>query len=265
MLWAGLELDLEMFSGPFDLLLTLVLNEGVDLLELPLAEVVAAYLDLLEDHGELDLDGASEFIVLIAALVELKSRLMLPGGEDDPDEFEPDDAAEELLARMLDARRYRAAAGYLEEVLARQPLVRYRHAPLPAHLRRRTLPHAPGEVWDPASLGRVLGGLLATPAEVDLRHLANPRVTVGERIVHLRDLLPGAAPVDFEETVQGADRMTVAVTLYALLELHKQGEATWTQAAPFGDITINAAARGAPPDHRERQHANAPLRTRAHR
>ena len=108
---ATLDLDLDVFSGPFDLLLTLILREEIDLLELALADVVLAYLDHLESRGELDLETATEFIVLIAALLELKSRLMLAGeGEDDLLDMEPEEAAEELLARMLDAHRYRSAA-----------------------------------------------------------------------------------------------------------------------------------------------------------
>jgi len=94
---ASFELDLEIFSGPFDLLLTLVLREEVDLMELELAEVVLAYLDHLESRGELDLEAATEFIVLIAALLELKSRLMLAGEEeglDDLADLEPEQAAE---------------------------------------------------------------------------------------------------------------------------------------------------------------------------
>src|SRR3974390_2292720 len=76
----ALELDLDVFSGPFDLLLALVLREEVDLLERQLADVVLAYLDHLERRGELDLEVATEFIVLVAALLELKSRLLLAGG-----------------------------------------------------------------------------------------------------------------------------------------------------------------------------------------
>src|SRR5271169_1431086 len=129
---AALELDLDVFSGPFDLLLTLVLREEVDLLELQLAEVVLAYLDHLQERGELDLETATEFVVLIAALLELKSRLMLLGEEDDLGEIEPELAAEELLARMLEARRYRAASAHLGELLAREHGVRFRAAPLPA-------------------------------------------------------------------------------------------------------------------------------------
>ena len=78
---AELEFDLDVFSGPFDLLLTLVLREEVDLRELSLAEVVVGYIDHLETRGELDLEATTEFIVLIAALLELKSRLLLPGEE----------------------------------------------------------------------------------------------------------------------------------------------------------------------------------------
>src|SRR5947209_9075692 len=110
------DLDLEVFSGPFDLLLTLVLREEVDLLELSLSDVVLAYLDHLEARGELDLEAATEFVVLIAALLELKSRLMLAGDDEGLPELEPMEAAEELLARMLDARRYRAAAAHLAQL-----------------------------------------------------------------------------------------------------------------------------------------------------
>ena len=79
---ADLELDLDVFAGPFDLLLTLILREEIDLLEVDLAEVVISYIDHLERRGELELEAATEFLVLIAALLELKSRLLLPGRGD---------------------------------------------------------------------------------------------------------------------------------------------------------------------------------------
>ena len=96
-----------------------MLREEVDLRELALAEVVLAYLDHLEARGELDLEATTEFIVLVAALLELKSRLLLARrGVEELLELEPGEAAEELLARMLEARRYRAAAAHLRERLA---------------------------------------------------------------------------------------------------------------------------------------------------
>src|SRR3954454_20638644 len=134
---AELELDLDVFAGPFDLLLTLILREEVDLMEVDLADVVLAYLDHLEARGELDLEVATEFLVLIAALLELKSRLMLPReGDDELADLERGEAAEELLARMLQARRYRRAADHLGWRLGAEDGHRFRAAPLPPELRR---------------------------------------------------------------------------------------------------------------------------------
>src|SRR5947199_19804 len=151
---ASLDLDLEVFQGPFDLLLTLVLREEVDLLEVELAEVVLTYVDHLERTGELDLEAATEFLVLIAALLELKSRLMLPG-EDDGLDWEPQEAAEELLARMLEYARYRGAAAFLRERLAEESGFRYRSAPLSPE------PLTPAELADAgeASEGEVVEAL----------------------------------------------------------------------------------------------------------
>jgi len=244
---AALELDLEVFSGPFDLLLTLVLREEVDLLELELADVVFSYLDHLEARGELDLEVATEFIVLVAALLELKSRLLLGGDDEELLDLEPGEAAEELLARMLEARRYRCAAEHLHEVLASEAGRRFRAAPLPPHLRRATLDGV-SAVYDPEVLGRALGGLLRVPPPISLRHLTVSRVSLDDRLAHLRRLLRSKRSYRFDEAVAGADRVTIAVTLFALLELYKQGEATWEQPEPFGEITINA--RAAPADGR---------------
>jgi segregation and condensation protein A len=235
---AELELDLDVFAGPFDLLLTLILREEVDLLEVDLAEIVISYIDHLEQRGELELETATEFLVLIAALLELKSRLLLPGEEEELIELDPGEAAEELLARLLDAHRYRAAANHLSERLASESGRRFRSAPLPAFLRRASLEDAHA-VYDPATLASALGDLLRIPEPVDVRHMAQPKVSVGERLEHLRRLLLRGS-FTFDEAIARADRVTVAVTLFAVLELYKQGELTWTQERPFDEIRIEA-------------------------
>ena len=233
-----LDLDLDVFAGPFDLLLTLILREEVDLMEVDLAEIVIAYIDHLERRGELDLEAATEFLVLIAALLELKSRLLLPGEEIEELELDPGEAAEELVARLLAAQRYRAAAEYLSTRLEREAGYRFRSAPLPTGLRTAPLEEA-GAVYDPARLANAIGDLLQVPPPVDVRHMTAARVTVAERLAHLRALLSHGR-FTFSEAVARSDRVTVAVTLYALLELYKQGEATWEQDEPFAEITISA-------------------------
>jgi segregation and condensation protein A len=235
---ADLELDLDVFAGPFDLLLTLILREEVDLLEVDLADVVIAYIDNLEQRGELDLEAATEFLVLIAALLELKSRLMLPGEELDELEMDPDEAASELFERLLAAHRYREAARHLVCALAEQSGYRFRSAPIPVRFRRAPLAEV-SAAYDPGQLAAALGGLLTAPPAVDTRHIPVSKVTVASRLALLRSLLRRGT-FDFEEAVRGADRVTVSVTLFALLELYKQGELTWTQGEPFGEVRVHA-------------------------
>jgi segregation and condensation protein A len=234
---AALDLELEVFNGPFDLLLTLVLSEEIDLLEVDLADVVLAYVEHLERSGELDLEAATEFLVLIAALLELKSRLMLPSEDEEGLELEPQEAAEELLARMLEYHRYREAARHLHERLAEEMGFRYRSAALPPVLRRVSVEVADA-AYDPERLAEAIGDLLRVPEPLDLRHVRRPAVSVEQRLRHLRDLLSSRRSFSFDEAVEGADRLTEAVTLFALLELYKAGEAKWEQEVPFGPITV---------------------------
>ena len=241
---ASLDLDLEVFQGPFDLLLTLVLKEEVDLLEVDLAEIVLAYVEHLHGAGETDLEPVTEFLVLIAALLELKSRLMLPRDDDEEGlQLEPAEAAEELIARMLEYARYRSAAGWLEERLAGEAGFRYRSAALPPELRRVAVETATA-TYAPAELGRALGGLLAAPPPLEVRHMAKPLVSIEQRLARLRALLAEAGRFSFDDAVDGADRLTEAITLFALLELYKSGEAQWRQERPFGPITVTARAGG---------------------
>ena len=240
-----LELDLDVFAGPFDLLLSLILREDVDLLEVELADVVVSYLDHLEASELLDLESATEFLVLIAALLELKSRLMLPGEElPELDELAPAEAAEELLERMLQYARFRGAGGHLADRHDDGQGFLYRSARLPESLRRAPLAAAE-QAYDPAVLGASLGGLLRTPPAIDLGHMAAPRVALSDRLAVLRGLLRRGT-FSFDDAVRDADRMTVAVTVFALLELYKRGEAGWEQEEPFGEITVRTEAPAPP-------------------
>ena len=234
---AELELDLDVFAGPFDLLLAVVLREEIDLRELDLAELVLVYIERLEQTGELDLEAATEFLVLIASLLELKSRLLLPQAPDEP-ELGPEEAADELLARMLEYRRYRDAASYLHGLFEGGRDYHYRAAPLPTELRRVAL-DAARPVYEPESLAVAIGDLLKVPPPPDTSHI-RPTVSLERRLRALRDVLAHRGSFDFDETFGSEDRLTQAVTLFALLELHKKGEATWNQRENFGAIEVVA-------------------------
>src|SRR5256714_6976872 len=110
-----LELDLDAFEGPFDLLLTLVLREELDLAEVDVAAIVVAFLERLLEREELDLDACGEFLVLVAALLELKARGLFPEEEAELAELEPEEAAEELARRLAEYRRMKEAAAWLSQ------------------------------------------------------------------------------------------------------------------------------------------------------
>jgi len=232
-----LDLELDVFAGPFDLLMAVVLREGVNLAEVELGEIVVAYIEHLDEQGELDLEAATEFLVLIAALLELKSRLLLPVAEGDEEELPgPEEAADELLARMLEYRRYRDAGLHLSELFAKGRHYLYRQAPLPPELRRVSL-EAARPVYAPERLGEAIGELLRMPAEPDTSHM-RPTVSLERRLAVLRELLSRRTGLDFDELFGDEDRLTQAVTIFALLEMHKRGEATWVQSDLFGPITL---------------------------
>ena len=232
-----LDLDLDVFQGPFDLLLAVLLREEISLAEVPLGEIVISYVDHLGETGDLDLEAVTEFLVLIAALCELKSRLLLPH-TDGEEELGPQEAADELLARMLEYRRYSEAAKMLTRRFARESRVMYRSAPLPAELRRAAL-KAAVKSYEPERIGVALGDLLAVPPPPDTRHIRTT-VSLQRRMGALRDLLKRSKTLDFDDAFGSEDRFTQAVTLFALLELHRRGEATWTQKETFGRIEVHA-------------------------
>ena len=233
----GFTLDLEVFEGPFDLLVTLILNEDVDLLEVHLADIVLAYIERLERRGELDLEAATEFLVLIAALLELKSRLMLPSDEEEGLDLDPGEAAEELLARLLEYRKFRAASEWMHERFAAELPYGYRAAPLPAELRRVTI-EAAGKAYEPERLAGAIRDLLRTPPPVDTSHMTRITVSLERRLAVVRELLATRGTFTFDDAVGDSDRMTQAVTLFALLELYKSGELVWRQRENFGPIEI---------------------------
>src|SRR5205814_4228693 len=113
-----LELDLDAFEGPFDLLLTLVLKDELELREIDVAGIVLVFLERLAEREELDLEACGEFLVLIAALLELKARGWFPEEEAELAELGPEEAAEELARRLAEYRRAKEAAVWLAERLA---------------------------------------------------------------------------------------------------------------------------------------------------
>jgi segregation and condensation protein A len=232
-----LELDLDAFEGPFDLLLTLVLREELDLAEIDIAGIIVAFIELLAARDELDLEACGEFLVLVAALLELKARALFPEEEAELSELEPEQAAEELARRLAEYRRMKEAAAWLSGQLGenRDRFFRVGPAPLAPRPERKLAQQ------DPAQLATVLRLLAVEPAQVSLSHMALRFPPVTQFVERFRALLQRRRLFDFDQEVAGLERVEVAVAFLALLELRKQGEISIDQAAPFAPIRIARA------------------------
>jgi segregation and condensation protein A len=234
-----LDLDLDAFEGPFDLLLTLVLREELELRDVEVAEIVAAAAERLLERDGIDLEACGEFLVLVSSLLELKVRELFPeelGFED----LDPDEAAEELAERLAAYRRFKAAAGWLEERLEGQSdrFFRLGPAPLAPAPARRLAPQ------EPAHLAAAIRLLAAEPPEPSVRHMALRFPPVSLFLERFRVVLRSRRRFDFDEETSRLGRIEQAVAFLALLELHKTGEARIGQPAPFEPISVWSATSG---------------------
>jgi segregation and condensation protein A len=230
-----LELDLDAFEGPFDLLLTLLLKEELEPAEIDMAAIVVAFVERLAERDELDLEACGEFLILIAALLELKARALFPDEEAELAELEPEEAAEELARRLAEYRRMKEAAGWLAERLAgeRDRYFRVGPAPIAPRPERRLAPQ------DPEQLAATLRLLAAPPPEVSLSHMALRFPPVAQFLERFRAVLRTRRRFDFDAEVGSLSRVEQAVAFLALLELRKAGEIALEQAAPFAPIRVS--------------------------
>ena len=234
-----LPLDLDAFEGPFDLLLTLVLREELELRDVDVAEIVLAFVETRAERGQLDLEACGEFLVLVAALLELKARGLFPGEELDLEGLDPDEAAEELAERLAAYRRFRAAAGWLDERLAAESDRYFRVGASPLAPE----PARPLAQQDPAGLVVALRSLAAAVPEPSLRHLVLTYPPLSRFLDRFRSLLKARGRFAFDNEVDRLSRVEQIVAFLALLELRKRNEARIAQAGPFEPITVwNASA-----------------------
>jgi segregation and condensation protein A len=229
-----LELDLDAFEGPFDLLLTLVLKDQLRPAEIDVAGIVVAFVESLAERDALDLDSCGEFLVLVAALLELKARYLFPDEGDELAELEPEEAAAELARRLAEYRRMKEAAAWLGERLddAGGRFFRLGPAPLQPTVERQLA------TQDASELAAALRGLAVEPPKVSLSHMALRFPPVSQFLERFRALLRRRRVFDFDGEVGGLSRVEQAVAFLALLELRKSGEIALSQAAPFAPIRV---------------------------
>jgi len=242
---AAVQVQVAEFDGPLALLLSLIEARQMDVLTVPLGGLAEAYLDALATLDADRLGNVSAFVAVASQLILIKSRAMLPRRQVvDPSALtdEGTDPEAELRARLLLYRAHRDAGLRLaEEAIRRIGL--FRREPGVAHAAAIAGARpADGPTLDPARLGRALLRLAVIAPPVDLPPEVMARIiTITERAEMIRSALRGAPTFILQDLLAGVrDRMVIAVTFLAMLELMKRREIVVEQATPWGPIVARA-------------------------
>jgi segregation and condensation protein A len=235
------EVTTAVFEGPFDLLLHLITRQQVDIYQVSLSSIVDAYVAELEHLPTVDLEVATEFLLIAAVLLELKARRLLPGSDEVEDEEELAlwEERDLLLARLFECKTFKDAAAALNRMMDAAG----RSAPRTAGLEERFLAITPDLLAGitPERLRRAcLAALAPRPAaHVDLDHVAPIRASVADAVTELLDELPRAGTITFSRLTAGlAERLEVIVRFLAVLELFKRGWIDLSQAGNFADLEV---------------------------
>jgi len=235
------------YEGPFDLLLHLILREEVDIHEISLSTIVDAYLQELSRMQELDLDVATEFLLIAATLVELKARRLLPGREnvDLDDDLALWEERDMLLARLLECKTFKDVARILSRYVDDADRTYGRITGPEEHFTAMSPDPLEGITIGKLQVGFVRAITPRAELSLDLFHVSPIRFTVAEAVSGLITTLPATGRTTFRRMVdQLVERLDVIVHFLAILEMYKQGYIEIDQSDKLGDIHIEWTGRG---------------------
>jgi segregation and condensation protein A len=231
----ALEVFLEAFEGPLDLLLYLIRRQNLDILDIPLAEITRQYMQYIELMQDLQLELAGEYLVMAATLAEIKSRMLLPRPKLDEDsELDP---RAELVRRLQEYERFKRAAEGIDSLPRLERDVWAVEAPLKERQVVRPVPTI------------TLQEMLLAFKDVVVRaqmfahhHIQRERLSVGERMSDILARLGGAAFLPFAQLFRPEEgRMGVTVTFVAILELMREGLIDIVQAEAYAPLHVRSA------------------------
>lgn len=234
----ALEVFLEAFEGPLDLLLYMIRRQNLNILDIPIADITRQYMDYIQLMQELDLELAGEYLLMAAMLAEIKSRMLLPRGPADGDE--EDDPRAELVRRLQEYERYKRAA---EDIDGLPRLERDVH-PAVADLAHRQVARILPEV--------ALQEMLVAFKDVVQRatmfahlHVQRETLSVRQRMSDVLAVLEGVGLVEFIRLFQPEEgRLGVTVTFVAILELLRERLVEIVQAEPYHPLHVRRVERG---------------------
>jgi len=230
---AEYKIKLNAFEGPLDLLIHLLEKNKIDIYDIPIVEVTEQYMAYLDQFKEFEMEIATEFLVMAATLLQIKSRMLLP--KPPPVQETADDGADprqELVERLLEYRRYKEVSETLEEMAQKQAKVFFRQA---EELDEVRLPPAGLDIYELIRAFR-----LAMEASVQRSaSIAREKFSVPEKMTVILAFLTGGRNVFFEELFRGvASRPEIIVTFMAMLELMRLGKIEVIQNGAFAPIRM---------------------------
>lgn len=241
----ALEVILEAFEGPLDLLLYLIRRQNLDILDIPIAEITSQYIHYIDLMQELRLDLAGEYLLMAAMLAEIKSRMLLPRPDED-EESEEEDPRAELVRRLQEYERYKQAAEDLD-ALPRSGRERFSaRAYVPGRKVIRLAPEVKFE-----SLIESFNRVMRNAARAAHHHVMAEPISIRQRMSELIARLRGGAHVAFASlTDRDEGRSGIVTNFLAVLELARTGLASLRQTGPFAPLYIQARGLSdAGPDH----------------
>jgi segregation and condensation protein A len=232
----ALQVFLEAFEGPLDLLLYLIRRQNLDILDIPIAEITRQYMKYIDVMTELQLELAGEYLLMAAMLAEIKSRMLLPRMRSE-DGAEEDDPRAELVRRLQEYERFKKAA----EDIDRLQRMERDNLPASAELIDRKIVKMIPQV----TLQEMLLAFRDVVARSNMfahHHVQRERLSVRQRMTDILDRLREHAWVDFSQLFSVEEgRMGVTVTFSAMLELMREGLIEIVQADVYGPIHVRPA------------------------
>lgn len=230
----ALEVILDAFEGPLDLLLYLIRRQNLDILDIPITEITRQYIEYIEMLQDMQFELAAEYLVMAAILAEIKSRMLLPRPASDDDE--ESDPRAELVRRLQEYERFKQAAEDLDEL----PRIGRDFVAVEAFVEDKTIVREPPKV----ELREILAALKDVMGRAELfshHQISSEPLSVRERMSIILNVLRENPYMEFHRLFDpGEGRMGVVVSFIALLELSREQLVDLVQNEPFGQIYVKA-------------------------
>ena len=237
----GFEVHLDVFEGPFDLLLALISKHKLDITEVALSQVTDEFIGYISERADgWDLDQVSYFLVVAATLLDLKAARLLPSGEvEDEEDLALLEARDLLFARLLQYRAYKEVAG----VFAARMTAAARRFPRRVPLEPRFAELLPEVLLGlgPAEFARLAALTLAPkpPPKVSTEHIHSPVISIKDQIRIIAALLKTLGRASFRRLTANAQRSyEVVASFLALLELYREDAVSFEQVTPLGELYV---------------------------